>query len=175
MLIGRLTAIILFCTAGCAKPENPPDVTKAPPPVECREKLGAWCILALSARDVSVEYSNDDETFLWRVTDPRWNGEEFLVQEPASCRTTVANRVKLINHGVEIEGTGQEYQRLTFSLREDGKCDLEVKLENNLDFSYGWATAPAIIAPCFPMKDCSGDNVFNYVARDFNQIRNKEN
>jgi hypothetical protein len=175
MLIIRLTAIMLLCNAGCARSEPSPDTATAPPPVECREKLGAWCILALSARDVSVEYSMGDETFLWRITDPRWDGEEFSVREPASCRTTLASRVKMINHGVEIEDTGREYQRLTFSLRDDGKCDLEVKLENNRDFSFGWANAPAIIAPCFAMKDCSEGSVFRYIARDYNQLRKKEN
>lgn len=163
----------MLCLAGCAKSENPPYVTSAPPPVECREKLGAWCILALAARDVSFEYSKNDETFVWRITDPRWNGEEFLVKEPASCRKTVANRVKMIDHGAEIAENGREYQILTFSLRQDGKCDIKVKLENNLDFSYGWANAPAIIAPCFLPRQCSEGAIFAHIARDYNRIRIK--
>lgn len=175
MLIFRITAIALLFNAACTQSENPPEAVIAPPPVECRNNLGAWCILALSARDVSFEYSRGSETFLWRITDPSWDGEVFFIREPASCRTTTANSVKLINHGVEIEVTGREYQKLTFSLRDDGNCDLEVKLENNRVFSYGWANAPAIIAPCFAMEFCSEGSVFRYIARNYNQLRKKEN
>lgn len=81
----------------------------------------------------------------------------------------------MINHGGASDAENGEYQYITFSLRADGLCDLQVRIENDPEHSFGWAYAPAIIAPCFEWVVCSENNLFTYIAKEYNDARRQSN
>lgn len=175
MLTIKHLAFLLITTVGCAGPGIQTQAAPSAQPVSCRHALGAWCILALAGRDVSSEYSHKNQTYSWRITDANWDGEEILIREPESCRAVKPDQVEMINHGAVSDGGSGEYQDITFSLRTDGLCDLKVRIQNDPEHSFGWAYASAIIAPCFEGIVCSENNLFNYIAKEYNDARRQSN
>lgn len=171
MLADRVLPFLFFMFGGAVPPASTPEVVLQSPPIECRERLGAWCILRLGAREVDVEYSQVDGLFIWRIGDPRWGNEEIAIREPKSCRTTFADSVDMVDGGAELGADGRHYQNLIISLRKDGTCDLRLRLSNDDKASYGWAFAPAIAAACFDEGPCEEGQIFRYIANKYNRLR----